>query len=105
MSCVNHEIGRLKQLSNKIGAENIIILASYSTSSSLLSFKRINKIDCEVYNIPIGTLKNSIEPHNIPYMFIMDSNMLCKNIFIPIKEMTQISEIYFESITKYFSTL
>ena len=55
--CWEKEVENLKALSNQIGKDKIIILASYSKPRDLSVLIRINEIEFPVYNLkfqPIG---------------------------------------------------
>lgn len=100
--CIYKEMGNLKELAKVIGAQNIIILASYKNQRDLYVTKRVNGINLQVYNISQNSLDNIIDKYNIPYMFILDKDLKPHNLFIPNKYFISSTEDYFRDISKYF---
>jgi len=58
----------------------------------MLNFKRINNLSLPILNI--DSLGFTIEKENIPFYFMLDSNMIATSFFIPIKEMPDLTSEY-----------
>jgi len=102
MDCIRKEMGNMKALSEKIGKNNILVLASFDNQRDFYINKRVNNIDLPIYNIPLKSLDNTIENFNIPYIFILDKDCSVSNIFLPYRDMPHLTEEYFKDIIKFF---
>ncbi|MCX6149235.1 MAG: redoxin domain-containing protein [Ignavibacteriales bacterium] len=100
--CIDKQIENLKKVSQKIGNQNIIILASYRQKKNLILFKRLNKLNFEIYNMKEQEFGLVPEQYHLPYFFIIDSTMQMKYIFIPSKDLPELSEVYFRYIIEKF---
>lgn len=50
-TCVDREVGNLKKVAAQVGANRIVVLASYRNLRDLVVFKRINQLEFPVYNV------------------------------------------------------
>ena len=83
---------------NSIDPINCIILGEYRNSTQLGSFYRINQPKYDVFNCKKNILP--IDSLNIPYLFVMDTNLLINSFFIPLKEDMQQIETYLNIVSK-----
>jgi len=105
-ACVIEEIKRLNELSNIIGKNNIIILSSYSNDRDAIIFSKYYKVLPTIYNISNEKLKLNPSKHQRPYLFILDNDLIIKNLFFPLKELPKLSALYYNAVvTRYFSFL
>ncbi len=90
-------------LINEFGKQNrnieIIILATYRFRKDLKSFKRLNKVFTHVYNVK--SLDLPVEEKHLPYLFVLDKNMRVMDLFIPRKEVPELTSEYLERIKVY----
>ena len=100
--CVNQEVKNLKNLEKEIGRENIIIIASYNDPKHLNLFRRINQVEAEIYNIGEGKLNIPLETANAPFLFVLDPSLITKTVFMPSKEIPEMSETYYKLIISKF---
>lgn len=105
LDCVNEEINRLKSISDQIGKDRLLIIASYFNKRDLFLFKRINGlVDIDVYRIKenaTGLISDSL---NIPTIMIIDSTLCIRETFFPNVLYPGKSEKYFNNmLKKYFS--
>lgn len=85
MMCVDQELVELRKMihENKM---KIIIITTYGEMHDLFLFKRTNQlVDVDIYNIMEPFTNISIEKNNIPYYFVLDSDFILKDLFIPNK--------------------
>ncbi|SFM59641.1 Protein of unknown function [Chitinophaga sp. YR627] len=102
-SCVKTELEHLAKMAPVIGAENILLLASYPFANSLPVVKSQFEIIYPLYNIPIDSLKeNSIESIQAPYYFILDEDMQPKYVFAPDKYLPETAFRYYELVEEFF---
>ena len=103
-TCVEEVLLNLKEVGEKIGVENIIILGSYSNIRDLSVFLRINGVNFPFYNLKFQDLGIFTEKSEFPYIFIYNGRDKAEQVFIPLKEIPELSETYLNSIMKkYFS--
>ncbi len=96
-TCIDALIPLIKELSNNIGPDNIILLCKYKRIQDLLRFKRVNHINCQVYNLGESTFP--LMERNIPFCCIIEPNMRMTHLFIPHKEMLDFSKKIFDCYT------
>ncbi len=100
--CVDQQIKTLKLFKEKIGSDNIIILANYKLLKNLILFKRLNALDLQVYKLS-SELNLELEKNDTPYFFILDENNVANDFFIPIKEINNYTHRYLNLMfDKYF---
>lgn len=100
-TCIEEQFVLLKKITNKIGANNIIILAKYNSLRNLSKFIRINNIEYRVFNMLEKLSSNDLD---IPYYFILDRSQLIKHPYIPLAHYTEpVLEYYSEISSKYFN--
>lgn len=85
--CVDSSVLTLKEVTNKVGEENILILASYHSKRDMLIWKRVNNIKYPIYQIPDNKTGLNVDAENVPYFFILlpESNTV-HHLFLPLKE-------------------
>lgn len=100
--CAENELKKIKKLLN---TENpiktkILVLAKYANPRHLSIFKNVHELNYEIYNTKEEELLGSL---NKPFYFVLDSDFIYKDFFIPAKEMPDITGKYFDSMyQKYF---
>lgn len=104
MDCVDQEIKNLKNLNEKIGSENIVILASYFNKRDLFIFKRVNGlVNNLVLNIQDKTTGLVTDSLDIPVIMVLDSSLIVRESFIPDSDFTERSKKYYNTIiNRYF---
>lgn len=100
-ACINFGIIKLKKIAQEIGVSNVIILVKTSSTRTL-------QIDQNTYDIHtpmfmVDSLPIALDQLNIPYFFILDSNMNINNLFILDKSIPSFTDKYSKEIQyKYF---
>ena len=104
MTCVDSSLKYIEKYKKIIGPENIIVLASYKNQQDLAIFKRVSKIEFEIFNTGENTVGLPIEKENTPFMFITNGTLIAQSVFLPEKTMPELTEMYFMTIiSRYFS--
>ncbi len=101
-SCWEAELEKIKKLKQTKNAlyDKIIVISKYTNNRHLTILKDLKKIDFEIYNIQGEMLLNDL---NMPFYFLLDSDFIYKDFFIPIKELPNLTDQYFEAMsTKNF---
>ncbi|OEK06341.1 hypothetical protein BFP71_01300 [Roseivirga misakiensis] len=75
-------------------------LSTYQSKSYLNTFKRINGIEQDVYNVPLGQDLFPLDSLNIPYFFVVDKFGKVVDAHIPIKEDLKYTEEFITSHVK-----
>lgn len=92
-TCVDEDITLLIKFIKEIGEENVIIFATFNNLRNLLSFKENHKLRIHIFNI--DELNLPIEQANVPYFFRLDNFLSISKVFVPQKEIPDLTEIYF----------
>ncbi len=100
--CVNICLQHIKKFIEKVGKEKIIVLVSYDNFREFYNFIRISKLNCKVYNLPVGALKMPVDSLNLPYLFITDSTLKASLVFSPIKNYDTPTQDYFKTVISQF---
>lgn len=99
--CINAQIVVLKEFVNKVGSENVMILANYQYDKNLYLFKRMNQIeDINVYQV--DSLNLDVEKLNVPYVFVLHNDMRTQFVFIPDKDFPELYIEYYNTIEDLF---
>lgn len=100
-ACINFGITKFKKIAEEIGTNNVMIFVKTSSTRTL-------QIDQNTYDIHtpmfmVDSLPIVLDQLNIPYFFILDSNMNINNLFIPDKSIPGFTDKYSKEIqSKYF---
>lgn len=87
-----------KRLSDEVGKEKIIILASYTENRFLKFFKKEKKIQNRFFNLSEKRLGIELDAKDLPYLFIMNNDKIINLAFVPQKAIPLSTERYFELI-------
>lgn len=104
LDCVNEEVKHLKEISDSIEKDRVLIIASYDNRRDLFLFKRINGlVDFNVYRIKENATGLITDSLNIPTIMVIDSALIIRETFFPNALYPEKSEQYYHSvIKKYF---
>jgi uncharacterized protein YxeA len=96
-ACVDDELSRFNNLVKKIGSENALILANFSSYKDFYQFVCRNDIICQICNTNGNKL--GINAQGESAIIVVDQGLTIKRCFIPIKKLNNISEKYYKSIS------
>ncbi|THU41216.1 hypothetical protein FAM09_03630 [Niastella caeni] len=105
MECVKSQFSFMKQISGKIGKQNVAILASFSNMKMLKIFLQENNIEVDAYNIvpEAAPVKLAIEQLYSPYYFKADkSTNGISNVFLAEKALPDLTQAYCDEVTSKF---
>lgn len=100
--CVDEQIILLKEFTEIIGSENVIIISDYDNPRELTQFVRMNQLDNEVPNLH----DQEIIPFDksLPYYFILSRHLTLQQLFIPLSGSRYLTKNYFNIILRsYFN--
>lgn len=102
-SCISREVLFLKEYSEIIGWEKIVILATNDREYFLPRYKKAMKLGSDIIKVPEIFFSVDEEKLLTPYMLVWHNGEY-KKLFISLKENEKRTEKYFENITKrYFN--
>lgn len=99
--CIDAAVLLVKALTEEIGAENVVYIATYSNGRDLTVFRRLNQLHTKVYNVE--SLPMAPDRANVPYCFVIEPDNTVSHLFIPRKEMLPHAEDYFEQMKSVFN--
>ncbi len=95
--CTIIELQKIKKIfyqdKNKV---RILVLAKYSNTRHLTVFKKTHGLDFEIFRTKEGLLKEL----NMPFYFVLDSDFILKDLYVPAKEIPDLTTDYFNIILK-----
>lgn len=101
--CIDAELRGLKELSVFVGDTNIVVLGSYARQRDFKIICQTYHIDFPVYNIASTFISSPIENVNRPYLFVLDSSLNVSYLFVPNKEMPDLSTAFYQMVSKLWS--
>lgn len=102
--CFEEELRNLENASEKIGKENIILLVSFRKLRDITALIRIHQIDFKLYNLNFRPIGIPVEDYNVPFVFLADNTYKINHLFIPSKEINNLSDMYYDIIyNKYYN--
>lgn len=103
-ACYESSYASYKEMINRVGRDNALLLADYQNERNLYVFMRINDFRCEVYNTKGVELNLEIDKNRVPYFFIVDKNMKVTNVYAigKIKANELVPKYLNHVYTKYF---
>lgn len=99
-SCVEKELKRLEIASEKIGKENVLVLFKDISPRDAFVLKKTRNIPYNIGSLqghPIGIVAES---KNLPFMFVLNTDLSVSDVFFPYKNMDNINEYYIKLIVK-----
>jgi hypothetical protein len=101
-TCFEDELNRIVKLSDDFGKENIILISDFSSIreqyviENQYGLKAFDKQDNE-FGLPI-------EHEQYPYIYIIDTNCIARDFYIPTQQFFSLGNIYYKIIyEKYFN--
>ena len=81
----------------------VVILCSNNVIRDFLIYKRSNKIEISIFNIPNDTFSWIAEENDSQYFFVLHPDMKISHIFVPNKEYPELSKQYLEGVKRFLS--
>lgn len=99
--CIDSVISQIQEITKLDKLDDLIIITdSYSDRDFVIKNKR-NDHPYPVYNISNSNLGISLEGKNLPFLFVVDSELRASKFFIPIKEVPYQTEQYLAYIFEF----
>lgn len=101
-ACLYEELKVLEDFFNRIGIENVIILASNHNVRSLKVRKSTLSVDLAIFQIEETGIPFE-EKNSSLFVFLLDKDFIVKDFFIPEKTLPELSKNYYSIICeKYY---
>jgi len=86
--------------------ERLLIIISDANYREYQAISNSLQSDIPIYLSKDTTLSTILKEENTPFIFVMDERLYMDDLFIPIKELPNYSDLYFHIMkTKYFRNL
>jgi hypothetical protein len=100
VTCIDNTIKLIKNYASKISKSNLIVIASFENVREFKLFTY--EIEYDTFLLRGQNLGLDIENFQIPFIFYVDNNMFVRNLFIPSKEIHEISINYLDIMVDRF---
>lgn len=101
--CVDSALMNVKRFIEDHDLEDrVLFLTSYKRERDLILFRRLYQIDYPVYNIGENQITLPVESRNVPYMFVTDSTLLSRSLFIPERTFPKLTKRYLDFVKKRY---
>ncbi len=107
-SCIEFAMSCLEELalSKPNIKERLLIIISDASYREYQAISNSLQSDIPIYLSNDSAFSTILKEENIPFIFVMNERLCMDDLFIPIKEMPNYSDLYFHIIeTKYFRNL
>ncbi len=99
--CIDKEIGKLKELSKKIGKHKVVIIANYKSHTEFARFVEANNIDFNVFNYSKSEFITDF-PTYFPFYFLSNTGFKVNMVFIPDKKQDNLTKEYYKIVESSF---
>lgn len=101
-SCIDAELDRIVNLARHLRKDQLIILGEYANRRQFLASMKGRALDFPVYQVEANVFGDLLEKENVPFFFVTDRNMRLSDLFVPMKELPDFSELYYRIILKKY---
>lgn len=108
VECNLSELGYSTGKNERISSykERLLIIISDANYREYQAISNSLQSDIPIYLSKDTTLSTILKEENTPFIFVMDERLYMDDLFIPIKELPNYSDLYFHIMkTKYFRNL
>lgn len=100
-TCFEDEMIRIIEVSKDIGINNVIFVSEFTNNRKHYVLEK--KYGIKIYNLTNNYFGLPIEKGNYPFIFVIDSNFMAKDFYIPTQAFFNMGNIYYSIIyDKYF---
>lgn len=108
-TCIEDFLNHLPDVNRfieEIGRDNVLVLLNTENPRNITTFKKRHGINCDIYAIPVGKINIPIELQDeiVSYYYFVVSDNKFTNCFISIKELSERTQHYLESIRRRFAS-
>ena len=99
--CIEAALNQIKNIPDSIKLNNYLILCNYSNVRYFQAFIKDIDLKVPIYNNE-EKLNIPLENMDVPFFFIINSDLHCKQVFIPIKEIENYTANYLQAMNKKY---
>lgn len=103
LDCIDSALKKILVFKNSIDLNRVIIISSYHNTGEVKRLLESRKISIPFLNSPGELLPPKLENIQHPLMFLIDSTLSIKSIFLIKADNPQATETYLKSIKEYVS--
>lgn len=102
-SCIQSSFAALKKIANIISDNQIIIIADKANRREIQALSNSMHLRYPIYLVDEKEFNDILREENIPFTFVIGRDLIMKDLFIPMKELPEFSDMYYRVIwKKYF---
>lgn len=100
--CIKSALNEIINIPDSTTLNNYIILCNYLNARHFQTLLKEYDLRVPIYNINGQRLNIPAEEMNSPFFFIINSDLRCRQVFIPIKEIENYTANYLEKMNKKY---
>lgn len=100
-TCIDSLVTNAQKLSQVLGRDNICIFAKYHSDSDFRVFWRTNNNYFRIFQVESQITR--LDSINKPYMFVLNSDNSISHLFLPHKEIPEMTKWYLDVVTEYLT--
>lgn len=102
-TCIQSGFSALRKIARNIPRERLIILADKSNRREVQALSNSMGLDYPIYLADDNAFSHMLRDENVPFVFVIGEDLRMKDLFIPMKELPDYSDMYYRIIwKKYF---
>lgn len=101
-SCINSELEHIIKLSRHVPKNRIIVLGEFTNRRQFLASMKGHSIDFPVYQLETKAFGDLLEKENVPFFFLINKELQVQDLFIPMKELPDFTDLYYQAILKKY---
>lgn len=102
-TCIQSGFAAFRKIAKNISNDQIIIITDKTNRREIRALANSMNLDYPIYLADDKDFNNILQKENIPFTFIIDKDLRMKDLFIPMKELPDYSDMYYRIIwKKYF---
>lgn len=102
-TCIQSGFTALRKIVKNISNDQIIIIADKANRREIRALANSMHLDYPIYLADDKDFNTILQKENIPFTFVIDKELRMRDLFIPMKELPDYSDMYYRIIwKKYF---
>lgn len=102
--CITKELDMIRSLGKKIGENRILFLTQFPKKRDSKLWAKTWDIEFPIYNNSGQKLFSKIQEQDLLSLFVLDSIMIPKHLFIPISGLPDLSKKYYKFVKSIFTS-
>lgn len=103
-TCVQSGFSTLRKLMRNLSSDQLLVIADRSNRREVRALANSLDLDFPIYMAEKGAFGDMLLNENVPFVFVLGSDLRMKDLFIPMKELPDYTDMYYRIVwKKYFS--